>query len=106
MIGTQFDKPAWVASSADAVTFPSAATQDDDDDKPPRLLSVEGTDLSNVTLVGLDLSACRFVGAYNLDQLHIDGPPDFAETPSKWRWARRRTLVEEHVWRGHLRPAS
>ncbi len=54
MIGTQFDKPAWVASSADAVTFPSAATQDDDD-KPPRLLSVEGTDLSNVTLVGLDL---------------------------------------------------
>ena len=96
MIGTQFDKPAWIASSADAVTFPPAATQDDDD-KPPRLLSVEGTDLSNVTMVGLDLDACRFVGAYNLDQLHIDA--DFAETPSKWRWARRRTLAEEHLWR-------
>jgi hypothetical protein len=34
-----------------------------------------------------------------LDQLHIDGPPDFAETPNGFLRAHRSTLAEEHRWR-------
>jgi uncharacterized protein YjbI with pentapeptide repeats len=66
---------------------------------PPRLLTAEGSDLTNLTVAGMDLSACRFTGAYGLDKLHVDGPLLFASTPAGWRWDRRRTLAEEHMWR-------
>lgn len=52
-----------------------------------------------VTLSGVDLSRCRFGGAFNLDRLRIDGPPIFGRTPSALRWDQRMTLAEEHVWR-------
>jgi uncharacterized protein YjbI with pentapeptide repeats len=44
-------------------------------------------------------SPAGFIGAYNLDKLHIDGPPLFAETPARSRWTRRMTLAEERRWR-------
>lgn len=31
--------------------------------------------------------------------MQVDGLPEFAETPGKWKWARRGTLAEEHIWR-------
>jgi hypothetical protein len=65
---------------------------------PARLLTTQGSDLTNVTLAGLDLSACRFVGAYNLDKVRINGPALFATTPDG-RWTPRITLAEEHEWR-------
>jgi hypothetical protein len=74
----------------------------------PRLLSLAGCDVSNLTCARLDLRACRFAGAYNLDQLHIDGPTWYARVPGfqrgwgwppLWRWTGRQTLAEEQCWR-------
>jgi uncharacterized protein YjbI with pentapeptide repeats len=78
----------------------------------PRLLSLHGTDVATLTLTELDLGACVFQGAYNLDKLRIVGTPPFADTPTGWkrgrlggqgiplwRWTRRQTLIEEHHWR-------
>ena len=93
--GARFDKPARIGSSP-TVSFPGPAGENDE--KAPRLVSFYGADLSNVTLAGLDLRACRFGGAYNLDRLRINGPAYLGEIPAGW-WARRRTLVEEHLWR-------
>jgi uncharacterized protein YjbI with pentapeptide repeats len=78
----------------------------------PRLLSLHGTDVATLTLTELDLGACLFQGAYNLDKLRIVGAPPFANSPTSWklgrvggqgvpvwRWTRRQTLIEEHHWR-------
>jgi hypothetical protein len=80
----------------------------------PRLLSLNAVDVGTLTLTELDLSACRFWGAHNLDQLHIEGAQPFSTTPTGWffgrvggqgipvwRWTRRQTLAEEHHWRAH-----
>jgi hypothetical protein len=80
----------------------------------PRLLSLHAVDVGTLTLTELDLSACRFWGAHNLDQLHIEGAQPFSTTPTGWffgrvggqgipvwRWTRRQTLAEEHHWRAH-----
>jgi hypothetical protein len=75
----------------------------------PRVLSLAGTDLTHLTLVGVDLRACRFAGAFHLDQLAIEGKFPFADRPAGWQWAwgwpplwrwtPRRTLAEEQRWR-------
>jgi uncharacterized protein YjbI with pentapeptide repeats len=78
----------------------------------PRLLSLRGVDVAALTLSELDLAACLFQGAHQLDQLRIEGARPFADTPSAWRvrigrwwmpvwrrWSRRQTLAEEHHWR-------
>jgi hypothetical protein len=75
----------------------------------PRVLSLAGTDLTHLTLAGVDLRACRFAGAFHLDQLAIEGKFPFADRPAGrqrawgwppvWRWTPRRTLAEEHRWR-------
>jgi hypothetical protein len=75
----------------------------------PRVLSLAGTDLTHLTLVGVDLRACRFAGAFHLDQLAIEGKFPFADRPAGWQrasgwpplwhWTPRRTLAEEQRWR-------
>jgi pentapeptide repeat protein len=78
----------------------------------PRILALPGTDASRLTLVDADLRACRFGGAYNLDQLHIEGSSSFPHTPRgwrfirvggnglpAWRWTSRSVLADEHRWR-------
>jgi hypothetical protein len=67
---------------------------------PPRLHSLERTDVSNLELVDVDLRNCRFAGAHRLDQLRISGRCIFNTPPASWRLTRRQTLAEEHVWRG------
>src|SRR5215211_2068145 len=52
----------------------------------PRLLSMVGSDVAHLTLA-VDLRACRFAGAYHLDQLGIEGRDQFSESPSHWHWA-------------------
>jgi len=55
----------------------------------------------------VDLRACRFVGAYNLDQLRVEGraftscPRGLRRGPWPllWGWTSRRVLAEEHQWR-------
>jgi uncharacterized protein YjbI with pentapeptide repeats len=73
-----------------------------DADGTPRLLSVRGADVAGLTVAGVDLRACRFVGAYHLDQLRAEGST-FANTPRGWHWTRRRTIAEEHQWRAGRR---
>jgi uncharacterized protein YjbI with pentapeptide repeats len=77
----------------------------------PRLLSLRGVDVGNLTLRGLDLSRCLFAGAYNLGGLRLEGPLRFAGVPPpckprlhRWRiavrrWMPRMTLAEEHQYR-------
>jgi hypothetical protein len=75
----------------------------------PRVLSLRGSDVRNLVLSNVDLRACRFTGAHNLDQLDLEATIDLADRPSGvragwavpplWRWTRRRTLAEEHRWR-------
>jgi hypothetical protein len=75
----------------------------------PRVLSLRGSDVRNLVLSNVDLRACRFTGAHNLDQLRLEATIDLADRPSGlwvgwalpplWRWTRRRTLAEEHHWR-------
>lgn len=65
----------------------------------PRLLSLRRADVAGLTISNIDLRACRFAGAHNLDRLRIEGQSLFASTPRNWRWTRRQTLAEEHHWR-------
>jgi uncharacterized protein YjbI with pentapeptide repeats len=69
----------------------------------PRVVSLRGADVRNLVLSNVDLSACRFMGAHNLDQLRIGGNSSFARTLSRVRWDRRQAIAEEHEWRAaHL----
>ena len=68
----------------------------------PRLLSVRDADVAGLHLADVDLRACQFAGAHNLDRLRIEGPPFFVSTPGWWR-TRRKTLAEEQLWRA-MRP--
>jgi uncharacterized protein YjbI with pentapeptide repeats len=75
----------------------------------PRLLSLCRADVAGLRLNNVDLQACRFNGAHNLDKLRIEGEPLLARTRGWWR-ARRKTLAEEQQWRasrpGRWRPGG
>lgn len=79
-------------------------------DGRPWLASLRRADVSGLAVAGVDLQACRFAGAHNLDQLRLESPKAFATTPGwpsrksrsrppVWWWTRRQALAEEHVWR-------
>jgi hypothetical protein len=70
------------------------------------------TDVAGLRIADVDLRACRFVSAHNLDKLRIEGAPQLALPPPGWllrrvggeglpiwRWAARLTLAEEQQWR-------
>ncbi|SED69472.1 Pentapeptide repeat-containing protein [Streptomyces sp. 3213] len=69
--------------------------------------AVRGVDASQLVLTDLDLSRCRFSGAFNLDKLRIEGYSQFATTPRgihryfilPFQWTRRNAIAEEHYWR-------
>ena len=74
------------------------------------LLSLRSVDASQLLLVDVDLSECRFVDAANIDELRFEGsrshfaiPP----TPHGWRRlfppTRRQLLAEEWDWRSGRR---
>ena len=78
----------------------------------PRLLSLRQVDVSNLILAEINLEACLFWGAHHLDLLRIEGPKTFPITPRGWhlgrvggqglpvwRWTKRQTVAEEHIWR-------
>lgn len=71
-----------------------------------RLLSLRGSDVSELVLTDVDLRECAFTGAHRLDQLRVDGRRRFARPPGWWR-TTRQVLHEEAVWRGWTaRPRS
>jgi uncharacterized protein YjbI with pentapeptide repeats len=83
----------------------------------PWLASLCRADVPGLAVAGLDLRACRFKGAHNLDQLRLESAKAFATTPGWhavtpgwravkgwawppfWWWTGRQTLAEEHAWR-------
>jgi uncharacterized protein YjbI with pentapeptide repeats len=78
----------------------------------PRLLTLARSDVAGLRIGNVDVQACRFVGAHNLDKLRIEGSPLFALPPTGWTWRRLRgeglpiwrwtprlTLAEEQRWR-------
>ena len=76
----------------------------------PALLSLGGVDASQLLLIDLDLSECRFTDAFNLDQLRFEGSQcRFAEPPRPRGWrralppAKRQMLAEERDWRSGRR---
>jgi hypothetical protein len=99
VMDASFTGPAIIAS-------PTRIESSIDAPPAPRLLSLARVDATNLTLAGLDLSACRFLACYNRDQLRIDGRSQFAAQPPGWRWTRRQVLAEEHRWRARYRNLS
>lgn len=83
--------------------------------KDPRakVLSLAGTDASNIVLADVDLSGCVFSGAHHLDEIRLEGRCLFAAAPRGWhagrsliplrRWTRRKVLAEEVAWRRSTR---
>jgi uncharacterized protein YjbI with pentapeptide repeats len=65
----------------------------------PSLLSVRRADLAGLTVSNIDLRACRFGGAHNLDKMRIEAEDAFGFPPPSWRWTKRQVIAEEHHWR-------
>ncbi|WP_067486022.1 pentapeptide repeat-containing protein [Actinomadura hibisca] len=65
----------------------------------PRMVSVSGTDLSNLTFGDVDLSACKFTVAHNLEKVKIEQEDAFGWTPRSVRVSRRRITGDERRWR-------
>lgn len=76
---------------------------------PPRLLSCRLTDLRNLRTTDMDLAACRFGRAHNLDHFDVEGDL-LLVAPTSPRLSRRRMLAEEWEWRARVQnwqlPAS
>jgi hypothetical protein len=73
----------------------------------PVLMSIRRANVENLAVHNMDLSSCRFVDAFGLDQMTIDVSCDFAQTPSR-RYTRRRIVVEEQElrWRHGSSPTT
>jgi uncharacterized protein YjbI with pentapeptide repeats len=89
------------------------ALESDVGDARPKVISLRGVDLTNLTLSDVNLQACLFDGAFHLDRLKIEGSKPFAGTPRGlrvkwsglprvWWWTRRQVLAEEHRWRSSM----
>lgn len=66
---------------------------------PVRIVSLRGVDAAHLMLTDIDLTDCRFTGAFHLDKLRIEGKCTFAVPPERRRWTQRQVLAEEHHWR-------
>ncbi|MEI8412087.1 MULTISPECIES: pentapeptide repeat-containing protein [unclassified Kribbella] len=82
----------------------------------PSLISLNLVDAGFLSLSGVNLSACLFRGARNLDGLRIEGSRTFGRTPRGVRWVRawppvrwwtrRRVVADEVVWRAAFEPVD
>jgi hypothetical protein len=70
---------------------------------PVRVLSMRGADVGGLSLEYVDLGACLFKGAHDLDTLRLGGGVQFQRTPGT-PWTTRDSVVEEHLWRTHKTP--
>jgi uncharacterized protein YjbI with pentapeptide repeats len=64
-----------------------------------RILSLREARVSDLTLAGVDLSECHFVGARGLDTMRLEGDSRLPWSPRGWRWTPRRVILDERVWR-------
>jgi hypothetical protein len=65
----------------------------------PRLLSVQGANVAGLALADVDLVACRFAGAHNLDRLRLGTRISFSAAPVRVPWDWRKVIAEECAWR-------
>jgi hypothetical protein len=111
---TQFLAPSRLVGTISGFSeeqYHQFARQHDETDIP-QLLSLEGTDVTDLRLSNVDLGLCAFAGAQNLQTLRaqVAGIPTpkgwyWGRTwPPIWRWTRRNALMEEHRWRLILQP--
>ncbi|MEV7046029.1 hypothetical protein [Amycolatopsis sp. NPDC051061] len=63
------------------------------------LVSLRGTDVSNLVLVDVDLRWCLFAGAHRLDQLRFEGNCWFDSLTVRWPVTQRTMLAEEYLER-------
>lgn len=66
----------------------------------PRLITLRGAHVAQLSLSGVDLSPCRFFGAHGLESLSIEAGCIWPRTPASARYSDRETIAEEHLWRG------
>jgi uncharacterized protein YjbI with pentapeptide repeats len=95
-----------VRTSANTVSGPARLNP-----SQPWLATLERADVGQLTVSNVDLQACRFSGAHNLDKVRIEGAL-FSVSPSTLRWhrlpivtikpTRRQVIAEECNWQ-HLR---
>ncbi|GCD99695.1 pentapeptide repeat-containing protein [Embleya hyalina] len=93
--------------SGAVLNFPLAVVSAAAGTDPVRVLSVNGVDAAHLVLTDTDLTVCRLLGAFHLDQLRLEGDTRFARTPAgidplrgmPVRWTDRLALAEEHHWR-------
>jgi uncharacterized protein YjbI with pentapeptide repeats len=67
----------------------------------PKLMSLQGCDVNQLTLAGFDASQCNFGGAIHLEGVHIDRTVVLARPPLGR--TRRDVINEEIVWRATRR---
>jgi hypothetical protein len=64
----------------------------------PRLVSLRMTDVEGLLLADIDLRACRFINAHNLDRLRLESGCQFAHPPGRLL-SRQTVIAEEQRWR-------
>jgi uncharacterized protein YjbI with pentapeptide repeats len=65
----------------------------------PRLITVSGTDVFNLSVSRADLSACKFIYAHNLDKLRVNVDDAFGWAPRSLWFTRRQITGDERRWR-------
>jgi Pentapeptide repeats (9 copies) len=65
----------------------------------PKLLSLQRANLAELALGNVNLAACRFAGAHNLDKLRLEADSVFGLSPAVAGWERRQVIAEETAWR-------
>jgi uncharacterized protein YjbI with pentapeptide repeats len=66
----------------------------------PRLISLRRTDVAQLLLADVDLRACRFHTAHNLDGLRLEGDCEFSRSPTGLL-SHRMVIAEEQFWRAN-----
>ena len=72
--------------------------------EPPRVLTLSGTDVSTLTIGMVDLAACKFIVAHNVERLRLDHDHAFGWTPASAWISRRRIIGDERRWRAAYGP--
>ena len=93
--GCTLSSPDWRDSAAAAQSPPSGTAPS----RPARVVSLRGVDCTDLVLADVDLSDCRFVGAYRLDKLRIEGDCRLMRVRGLW-WLRRQMIADESDFRG------
>jgi uncharacterized protein YjbI with pentapeptide repeats len=66
-------------------------------DGRPSIISVRGANLANLAVSNINMAACRFAGAHNLDLLRIEDGVSFGRISKGG--VRRQAIAEELDWR-------